>query len=135
MSDNNIHGVKGVRIRSYSGSHFSAFGLNTERYRVSFRIQSECGKMRTRITPNTDTIYAVIARPFLVILRLIWWHIAYIFLLVILGWSVSADTLNFLNFRAQSGKQILRWYKSALTCVHLFLNNVFDLTLHPVNDQ
>ena len=24
------------------------------------RIQSECGKMRTRITPNTDTFYAVI---------------------------------------------------------------------------
>ena len=26
---------------------------------VSFRIQSECGKMRTRITPNTETFYAV----------------------------------------------------------------------------
>ena len=31
------------------------FGLNTERYGVPLRIQSECGKMRTRITPNTDT--------------------------------------------------------------------------------
>ena len=28
-------------------------------YSVSLRIQSECGKMRTRITPNTDTFYAV----------------------------------------------------------------------------
>ena len=26
------HCVKTVRIRSYSGPHFSAFGLNTERY-------------------------------------------------------------------------------------------------------
>ena len=32
-------------------------GLNTERYGVSFRIQSECGKTRTSITPNTDSFY------------------------------------------------------------------------------
>ena len=38
---------------------FPAFELNTERYGVSPRIQSECGKMRTRITPNTDTFQAV----------------------------------------------------------------------------
>ena len=53
------HCVKIVRIRSYSGPHFPAFGLNTERYSVSLRIQSECGKIRTRITPNTDTFYVV----------------------------------------------------------------------------
>ena len=47
--------VKGVRIRSYSGLYFPAFGLNTERYGVCLRIQSECQKIRTRITPNTDT--------------------------------------------------------------------------------
>ena len=52
------HCVKRVRIRSYSGPHFSAFELNTERYRVSLRIQSQCWKMPTRITPNTDTFYA-----------------------------------------------------------------------------
>ena len=51
--------VKSVRIRSYSGPHFFAFGLNTERYSVSLRIQSECGKMWTRITPNVDAFYAV----------------------------------------------------------------------------
>ena len=51
--------MKSVRIRSYSGPYFSAFGLNTERYGVSLRIQFECGKMRTRITPNTDTFYGV----------------------------------------------------------------------------
>ena len=46
--------VKSVRTRSYSGLHFPAFGLNAERYSVSLRIQFECGKMQTRITPNTD---------------------------------------------------------------------------------
>ena len=53
------HCVKSVRIRSYSGPYFPAFGPNRERYGVSLRIQSECGKIRTRITPNADTFYAV----------------------------------------------------------------------------
>ena len=53
------HCVKSVRIRSYSGPYYSAFGLNTERYSVYLHIQSECGKVRTRITPNTDTFYVV----------------------------------------------------------------------------
>ena len=51
--------MKSVRIRSYSGPHFPVFGLNVERYSVSLRIQSECGKMQARITPNTDTFYVV----------------------------------------------------------------------------
>ena len=49
-----IHCVKSVHIRSYSGPYFSAF--------VSLFIQSECGKMWTRITPNTDTFHVVIFR-------------------------------------------------------------------------
>ena len=32
----------------FSGPYFPAFGLNTDRYRVSLRIQSEYGKIRTR---------------------------------------------------------------------------------------
>ena len=40
-----IHCVKSIRIRSYG---------------VSLRIQSECGKIRTRITPNTDTFCPMI---------------------------------------------------------------------------
>ena len=39
-----LHCEKSVRIRSYSGPYFPAFGLNTERYTVSLRIQSEWGK-------------------------------------------------------------------------------------------
>ena len=54
-----FHCPKSVLIRDYSGPHVPAFGLNTERYGVSLCIQSKCGKMRTRITPNTDTFHAV----------------------------------------------------------------------------
>ena len=46
-----LHCVKSVRHRSFSGSYFPAFGLNTERYEVFLRIQSECGKIRTRKKP------------------------------------------------------------------------------------
>ena len=46
------HCVKSFHIRSYSGSYFPAFGLKRERYVVSHRIQSECRKVRTTITPN-----------------------------------------------------------------------------------
>ena len=68
------HCVKSVRIQSYFGLYFPAFGLNTERYGISLRIPSECGKIRTRIFPNTDTFYAVpiigkkISRPLLLLL-------------------------------------------------------------------
>ena len=52
------HCVKSVSIRSYSGPHFSAFGLNTERYSVYLCIQSRCWKIWPRTTPNTDTFCA-----------------------------------------------------------------------------
>ena len=53
------HCVKSVRVRSYSGPYFPAFGMNTDRHSVSLRIQSKCGNIWTIITPNTDTFYAV----------------------------------------------------------------------------
>ena len=52
--------VKNVRIWSFTDPHFPAFGLNMEIYSVNLRIQSECRKMRTRKTPNKDTIHAVL---------------------------------------------------------------------------
>ena len=52
----NYHCIKSVCIRSFSDPYFTAFGLNTE------LIQSECGKIRTRKTPNTDTFHAVYSR-------------------------------------------------------------------------
>ena len=42
------HCVKSVQIRSFSGPYFPPLGLDMERYGVSLRIQSECGKIRTR---------------------------------------------------------------------------------------
>ena len=53
------HCVKSARIRSFSGLHFLAFGLNTKRYSVYLRIQSNCGKKWTRKTPNTNTFHAM----------------------------------------------------------------------------
>ena len=50
---------KSVRTRSYSSPYFPVFGLNKKRYGESLHIQSGCGKIRTRITPNTDTFDAV----------------------------------------------------------------------------
>ena len=36
----------------FSGSYFPAFGLNMEIYSVNLRIQSKCGKIRTKKTPS-----------------------------------------------------------------------------------
>ena len=49
--------VKSVCILSYSGLHFPH--LDWLRRDTSLCIHSECQKMRTRITPNTDTFHAV----------------------------------------------------------------------------
>ena len=54
-----FHCVKTVRIWSFSGPYFPAFALNMETCKVNLRIQSECGKIRTRETPNTYTFHAV----------------------------------------------------------------------------
>ena len=43
----------------YSKLLWSVFSRLWTEYGVSVRIQSECEKMRTRITPNKDTFYAV----------------------------------------------------------------------------
>ena len=55
-----VHCMECVRIRSSSDLYFPAFGLTTELYEGNLRIQSKCGKIRTRKTPNTDTFYAVV---------------------------------------------------------------------------
>ena len=56
-----LHCVKSVGIRNYPSPPFPAFGLNTEIHSTSLRIQSEYGKIRTRITPNRDTFYAMLS--------------------------------------------------------------------------
>ena len=54
------HFMKKVRIRSAFCLYFPSSELNTERYEASLRIDSECGKIRTRKTPNSDAFHAVI---------------------------------------------------------------------------
>ena len=49
--------VKSACIRSFSGPYFPVSGLDTER--LCLRIQSECRKVRTKKTPNTDIFHAV----------------------------------------------------------------------------
>ena len=51
------HCMKCVEIRSFFGSYFPAFGLNTKRYEVFLRIQSECGKIRTRKKLRIRTLF------------------------------------------------------------------------------
>ena len=53
------HSMKSIRMRNFSGPYFPAFGENTEIYSVNLRIHSECGAIRTRKTPNTDTFHAM----------------------------------------------------------------------------
>ena len=53
--------MKSVQIGAFSGLHFLAFALSSERYEASLRIQSECGKIQTRETPYLDTFQAVIS--------------------------------------------------------------------------
>ena len=50
--------MKNVRIQSFSGPYFPAFGLYTEIYSVNLRIQSESGKIRTRKTPIFTQCFA-----------------------------------------------------------------------------
>ena len=59
--------VKSVPIRSFAGLYFPVFGLNTDRYGESPRIQSECEKIKTRKIPNTDILHAVIIVNFLLL--------------------------------------------------------------------
>ena len=55
-----FHCIRSVCIRSFSGPYFLAFELNTQRYSLCLRIQSECGKKRTIKSPNMDTFHAVL---------------------------------------------------------------------------
>ena len=57
------HCIKIARIQSYSGLHFSCIFPYWDWIRRDTQYLSvfsqNAGKMRTRITPNTDTFYAV----------------------------------------------------------------------------
>ena len=54
-----------VKYRVISGPYFPAFGLNTERYEVSLRIQTECEKYGPETTPYLDTFHTVLLKTIL----------------------------------------------------------------------
>ena len=56
---NFYHCVKIVRIWSFSGPYFSAFGLNTKIYFVNICFQSKCGKIWTRKLRIQAILYSV----------------------------------------------------------------------------
>ena len=66
-----IHYVKSVQIRSFSGPYFPVLELNTEIYSINHIIQSEYGKIRTRKTPYLNTFHAVI-RTLTYKLNMVW---------------------------------------------------------------
>ena len=61
------HCVKSVRVRSFfsRANFFPRIGLNMKTCRVSSHIHSECGVIRARLTPNTNTFHAVDVRTLL----------------------------------------------------------------------
>ena len=59
-----LHCVKSVLFRIFSGPHFPVFVLNTEIYRVNIRIQSKWGKIRTSKTLVMDTFHTVLSKAF-----------------------------------------------------------------------
>ena len=60
VNSQDLHCVKNVRIRSFPGPYFPAFGLNTERYSMFSRIWTEYGEKlcispySVRMWENTD---------------------------------------------------------------------------------
>ena len=51
--------MKNVCSRNYSAPYFLAFSYIRTEYGEMLCMQSECRKIRTKITPNMDTFYAV----------------------------------------------------------------------------
>ena len=104
-----IHSVKSVSIRSYYGLHFPAFALNTE-------IQSECGKIRTRLTPNTISFYAVITSHGSKIKSFS--NISFDYTLIILGWfsylTMILSISSIISFSVSIGglclSQLILWF-------------------------
>ena len=66
-SESHLHCMKNVRIRRFSSQYFPVFVLSTEIYRVNLPIQSQCEKIWTRKTTNTDILYAVLT------VKIYWW--------------------------------------------------------------
>ena len=81
--------MRSVRIRRFSGPHFPTFGLNTEqRYFATLRIQSKCGKIRSRKTPDNDTFHAVKKKDFDVKYLLVQYIVIYFYIFIFVNFFV-----------------------------------------------
>ena len=106
------------KYRVISGRYFPAFGLNTERYEVSLRIQSECGKIRARnysvfghflrsvFRSNIFNIMGILEKDILysisITLKKVKGHMLNLFLSIyhllvrqVLPWKLSKEVLNY----------------------------------------
>ena len=99
-----------VLFRSAFFPHFPAFGLNTERYSLSLRIQSKCGKIREKCGPEQLRIRALYMQ---------WkWR----------QWNKSCNEFHFCVFHVNSYKILSRhWIENVhfarieILCKHLSL--------------
>ena len=107
------HYVESVRIRSKSGLYFSAFGLNTERDSVSLSIQSKCEKIRTIITPNTDTFYAV---KMSIIDQHLQEHAVLKYITNLKNIALSLFSVVIINFFVLKVHELI-WFKKALNAI------------------
>ena len=55
----------GIRVSSLLAERLNTYDRRKLAYSVTLRIQSGCAKIWTRITPNTDTFYAVLSSLYL----------------------------------------------------------------------
>ena len=94
--------MKSVRIRSFSGPYFPTFDLIRERYSVSLRIKSACGKIRTRKTPNTDTFHVVL---FIAVIQYFNVNISMILFWYSRTWSYNTNSMIRTNIRCS----FIRW--------------------------
>ena len=83
-------------------SVFSALGLNMENYRINLHIQSECGKVWTRKTSNTDTFHAVCSLGFKIV-------------------ACQSQLLFFFYFLFNVDLQYLQYYKVSNNNVNKFI--------------
>ena len=85
----------------FSGPYFPAFELNAERYFLSFRIQSECWKIRTR----KNSLFGHFSRSASINIKstyfffiTFFWYINWVFLLIFITKNTNSNGTLFFNF-------------------------------------
>ena len=94
-----------------SGPYFPAFGLNTEMYCVSLRIQSECGKIRTR----NNSVFGSFSRSVKVYFQLL------------KTWLLNVSSKNENFFQIYQTNTQINWMVYKHCVRHKFSNTEFAL--------